>query len=385
MIYLDHAATTPLDARVLEVMLPFLTTRYGNASSVHSEGRRARVAVESARDSIAEQIGAEASEIVFTSSGTEADALAINGVLRDGGALLTSAAEHEAVLRPAEQLQSERRAVIVRPNGTGAVEAPTVEEILASRADIRLVSLMSANNEVGTITPLADIAQTCRRRSIPLHTDAVQSVGLLDINVDSLGVDMLTASAHKFYGPKGAGFLYVRGGLDLEPIVRGSQERGRRGGTENVAAIVGMARALELARLERDERIAHAMELRNNLLDALKNLADPGMVLITPEDSRLAVPQVVNVAFRPHEGQVIDGEMLILNMDMEGIAVSAGSACTSGALEPSHVLLAAGFDRATASATVRFSTGKDTTLDEIERAVETLARVVERMRRLALV
>jgi cysteine desulfurase len=385
MTYLDHAATSPLDPRVLDAMMPYLTARFGNPSSVHTEGRRARGAVEDARERIAALIGAETSEIIFTGSGTESDALAISGCLAAGGSLLTSAAEHEAVLRPAEYLAEQGRAVILSPEQTGAISTSAIEACLADHDDIRLVSLMMVNNEVGTMHDVPALSRICRQRGVLLHTDAVQAVGLVEVDVHTLGVDLLSASAHKFYGPKGAGFLFVRGGVDIQPLIRGSQERRRRGGTENVAAIVGMATALEIALEEREERFAHALSLRRRIFDQLDQTLAGEFVLTTPRDEASAAPHVVNVAFPPQDGTMIDGEMLILNMDMEGIAVSAGSACTSGALEPSHVLAAMGYDRATASAAVRFSTGKDTTEEEVVSAVQTLARVVERMRRLATV
>jgi cysteine desulfurase len=384
MIYLDHASTTSLDPRVLEAMYPYLTSTYGNASSVHAAGRRARGAIEEARETVASIIGAESSEIIFTSSGTEADALAIQGFMRCGGALLTSAVEHEAVLRPAERLHREGRAVILKPDDRGAVSPALVDEALSGRENVGLVSLMSANNEIGTLTDIPGVAAVCKQRGVTLHTDAVQTLGLHVFDVEALGVDMATGSAHKFYGPKGAGFLYVRGGTPIEPLIEGSQERKRRGGTENVAAIVGLAAALELAHREREARLSLASSLRTHLLSALAPLIREGAILVTPEEPSRAVPHVVNIAFPPIDGHPIDGEMLILNMDMEGVAVSAGSACTSGALEPSHVLLAAGYDRATSSAAVRFSTGTSTTAGEIDTAVQILTKVIERMRRLAL-
>jgi cysteine desulfurase len=383
MIYLDHAATTPLDPRVLEAMLPFLSESYGNPSSVHSIGRKARVAVEDARATVASLLGAEPSEIIFTSSGTEADALAVAGVLHTDGVLLTSAAEHEAILKPAKHLRESGRALILQPGTLGAVTEEQVSEALIGAPDVRLASFMYANNEVGTVTDLQAIARQCARHGVPLHTDAVQAMGLVDIDLTKLPVDLLSFSGHKINGPKGIGALFVRGGVELRPHVLGSQERGRRGGTENVAGIVGLARALEIAVEERQVRFDHARTLRRRLLEGLDTLIDLGGILASPEEESAALPHIINIAFRPIDGRPLDGEMLILNMDMEGVGVSAGSACTSGALEPSHVILAMGHDRHTASAALRISTGLQNSLEEIDRMLDVATGVVRRMRRLA--
>ena len=380
-VYLDHAATTPLDARVFEAMVPYLTEHYGNASSVHALGRKARFVVEECREEVAALLGAEAGEIVFTSGGTEADNLAIKGVLFGSGrGLVTSAAEHEAVLRAAETLEAQGQPVqFLTPQPTGAVALEAVDAALGE--GVGLVSLMHANNEVGTLTPLRDIAALCRQRSIPLHTDAVQTAGLFRLDVDDLGVDLLALSAHKFYGPKGVGALYVRGGVEVHPLVEGgAQERRRRGGTENVAGIVGLTRALSLAHAEAEVRLAHLTALRDQLVAAVQQALGDHVVFNTPLEGATA-PHIVNLSFPPYDGQALDGEMLLLNLDMAGVMVSAGSACTSGALEPSHVLLALGRDRATASAAVRFSLGKDTTEADVNYAVDQLAGIVRRMHR----
>lgn len=379
-VYLDHAATTPLDPVVLEAMLPFLREHFGNASSVHAAGRRARFAVEDCRERVAAHLGAEPGEIVFTSGGTEADNAALRGILtRPDQGLVTSAAEHEAVLRPAEALRRAGHPVVVlSPEKAGAVTAAQVEAALTD--ETALVSLLHANNEIGTFTPVEEIAACCRRRGVLLHVDAVQTAGLYPLKVDALGVDLLTLSAHKFYGPKGAGVLYVRGGVPFEPLVSGgSQERKRRGGTENVAAIVGLALALDRALAEAEARRAHLAQLRGRLLAALDAALGGAFVLNTPADG--AAPHVVNIAFPPGEGHALDGEMLLLNLDLEGVSVSAGSACTSGTVEPSHVLTALGLERATAAAAVRFSPGRSTTEEDIDYAVDALRRVVLRMRR----
>lgn len=381
-IYLDHAATTPIDPRVFEAMLPYLREHFGNASSVHGPGRRVRFAVEDSRERVAALLGAEPGEIVFTSGGTEADNLALKGVLSamPGKRLVTGATEHEAILRPAERLAASGVPVTILPPGPEGFV--TVEQLRGTLSpEVGLVSLMHANNETGALTPVPEVAALCRPHGILVHTDAVQTAGLLPVDVRALGVDLLSLSAHKFYGPKGAGVLYVRGGVDLVPIIEGgAQERRRRGGTENVAAVVGLARALELAQAEAEERIAHVTALRDRLVAGLREQLGDTFVFNTPLGGSAAAPHVVSIAFPPVDGEPLDGEMLLLNMDLEGVAVSAGSACTSGAVEPSHVLLAMGLARPTASAALRFSLGKDTTAEEVDEAVAALGRVVRRMR-----
>ena len=376
-VYLDYAATTPLDPDVLEAMRPYLTEHFGNASSVHAKGRQARVALDEARETVAGGIGVEPSEVVFTSGGTEADNLALRGVLRGtqgaerGARLVTSAAEHKAVLEPAEALAAEGVSVkTLAPGSDGAVCPEQVADALdegANRGEngsaddgsgdsTTLVSLMHTNNEVGTRTSLAEIADLCHERGALLHTDAVQAAGT-GLDVKALGVDLASLSGHKLYGPKGVGALYVRSGVELEPLVRGgSQERARRGGTENVAAVVGLA-----------ER------LRSAFGDALR--------LNTPLGEEASAPHVLSASFPSGDDEPpLDGEMLLLNLDVEGVRASAGSACTSGALEPSHVLQAMGLSRGTAAATVRFSFGKDTTAADIDHAADALETVVGRMR-----
>ncbi|MEZ4700269.1 MAG: cysteine desulfurase family protein [Rhodothermales bacterium] len=378
--YLDNAATTPLDPAVLEAMMPFLRESYGNASSVHALGRRARFAVEESRETVAGLLGAEPSEIVFTSGATEANNLAIKGALgrREGG-LLTALTEHEAVLTPARTLRDAGRAVrFIEPSNGGGVALDAVANALAG--DIALVSLMHVNNETGVVNPIAEIAASCRARGILVHTDAVQSAGHFAPRVADLGVDMMSVSAHKFYGPKGVGCLYVRGGTELSGLVEGgSQERRRRGGTENVAAIVGLARAMQRAYAGHVEQGQRLTGLRNRLLEGLEARLAGAFIVNTPLGH--AAPHILNIAFRPHEGKPIDGEMLLLNMDMAGIAVSSGSACTSGAIEPSHVLLAMGVPRETAAASVRFSLGRATTEASIDHTVAMLKQIIDRMRR----
>jgi cysteine desulfurase len=387
-VYMDHAATTPLDERVFDAMVPYLKEHFGNASSVHARGRKVRFAVEESRERVAALLGAEPGEVVFTSGGTEADNLAIKGTLRHHayqakgkGHLITSAAEHEAVLRPAEALRDVGWPVtILQPAAHGAVTAQQVAQAL--RPDTALVSLMHANNETGVMSPVQDVAALCRDRDVAFHCDAVQTAGLLALDVNQLGIDLLSLSGHKFYGPKGVGVLYVRGGVDLEPLVEGgSQERERRGGTENVAAIVGCAEALALAVEEAESRVETLRRLQRRLIDGIQDRLGDTVRLNTPIDDAPMAPHVVNIAFPPLDGQAMDGEMLLLNLDMAGVQASAGSACTSGALEPSHVLDAMGLPRQTASAAVRFSMGKDTSESDVDYALDSLETVVQRMRR----
>jgi len=382
-VYLDHAATTPLDPHVFEAMVPYLKEFYGNASSLHAMGRRARFAVEESRETVADLLGAEPAEIVFTSGGTESNNTAIKGGAKNsGGAVLTSSAEHEAVLRPAERMREDgRRLVLVEPGHSGAPEPSAIAKRLDDD-EIGFVSLMHGNNELGTLTDIASIASLCRERGVMFHTDAVQTAGYGLLRVDEMDVDLASLSAHKMYGPKGVGALYVRGGVKVEPLLEGgAQERRRRGGTENVAAVVGMARALTLSIESARGRREHAAAMRDRLHRGLVDLMGSRMVVNTPIKEAPIMPHVLNVAFPPFNGEPLDGEMLLLNLDVEGVLASAGSACTSGALEPSHVLTAIGLDPAAASAGVRFSVGKDTSEDDVDYAVDVVDRVIRRMAR----
>lgn len=390
-LYLDHAATTPLAPEVLEAMMPFLSGHFGNPSSLHAEGRAARVAVETARERIAAHLGAGPSEILFTSGGTEADNLALRGV-RPEGLLVTSEAEHEAVLRTARALKKSGRPVrFLTPDRAGSVSSELLEAALEEAgpeaARGALVALMHANNEIGTLTDIPAIAEVARRHGALLHCDAVQTAGLFRLDVGALGVDTLAVSGHKLYGPKGVGLLYVRGGVDLAPgVTGGAQERGRRGGTENVAGAVGLAEAFDLAAADdtRAERLAALRDrLHGGLTAALDEAGAGPFVVTTPlgeEAEAEAAPHLLHLAFPPKDGRPLDGEMLLLGLDLAGVAASAGSACTSGALTPSHVLLALGLDRATASAALRFSLGRGTTEADIDEAIARVAPVVARMR-----
>jgi cysteine desulfurase len=377
-VYLDHAATTPLDPRVLEAMLPYLREEYGNASSPHGPGRRARFAVEDARERIATHLGAGPSEIVFTSGGTEANNLALWALSRRGaGCIATSATEHESVLEPLKAIREQGTPVeVLAPAENGSMSTERLDDIAKP---LSALSVMHTNNETGAISPLADVVAFCRREGVLLHSDCVQALGWADLRVDALGLDLMTLSAHKIYGPKGVGVLFVRGGaIELSPFVRGgSQEQRRRGGTENVSGIVGMAKAMDLCAAENDERTDHLRALKRRLLNNLEAISAGNFIVNTPA---AAAPHILNVSFPPTDGISLDGEMLLLNLDVAGVHASSGSACTSGAIEPSHVLLAMGVPAETADATVRFSFGAGNTLDDMDYVADSLTQILERMR-----
>lgn len=382
-IYLDHAASTPLDEAVLEAMMPYLTEHHGNPSSVHRWGRQARVAVEEARERVARCIGAEPSEVVFTSGATEANNWVLRKRMADAGAgahFITSTVEHEAVLEPASDLErAGYRVTRLQPDRYGGIAPEQVEAALTD--DTALVSLMHVNNETGVRTDIGAIAEICRAHGVALHSDTVQSMGLLQNDMRELGVDYATISAHKLYGPKGVGALYVRGGSALPPLIEGgSQERDQRGGTENVAGMVGLSVALERAYERAPEEAPRLRTLQSDLMQRIEDTLGDAVVCNTPPGPDHRAPHIVNVAVPPQNGEGLDGEMLILNLDMKGILASAGSACTSGTLTPSHVLSGIGLDNATAAAAVRFSLGRDTTSDHLTRAVEVLHDTISRMR-----
>jgi cysteine desulfurase len=370
-IYLDHAATTPLHPAVLEAMLPHLTEHYGNPSSIHARGRRARQALDEARETIAAAIGASPREIVLTAGGSEADNLAIKGVAWAASArgrhIVTSAVEHHAVLHTCQVLERSGFEVTYLPvDRYGRVDPDEVVAAITDRTS--LVSVMYANNEVGSVEPIAEIAALCRGRGVRFHSDAVQAAGHLPLDVDALGVDLMSLSAHKIYGPKGVGALYVRRGQALLPQVQGgSQERQRRAGTENVAGAVGFARALQLVA----EAEANVAELRDALVRGMTAL--PGVALTGHPTERL--PN--NASFLV---EAVNGGDLVAALDLEGIEVSTGSACTSGSTEPSHVLLAMGLEPREAAGSLRMTVGAGTTADEVRRTVEVAASVIERLR-----
>jgi cysteine desulfurase len=377
-IYLDYAATTPTDPRVVEAMLPYFSDRFSNASSLYAAARVARQALDAARATVANAIGARPSEVIVTSGGTESDNAAIKGVVwaarERGNHLITTTIEHHAVLHTAQWLARFGIETTMVPVGAdGSVDPAAIEA--AIRPTTVLISVMHANNEVGTIQPLAEIGAIARRHHIPFHTDAVQTVAHLPLDVQALNVDLLSLSAHKFYGPKGVGALYVRRGTPWLPQMQGGgQERNRRAGTENAPGVVGMATALSLALAEQHEEMRRLAHLRDRCISGILDTV-PGSRLNGHATQRL--PNNVNVAF---EG--IDGESLVLSLDRQGIAASTGSACTAGSIDPSHVLLALGLPGPLAAAAIRFSLGRFTTDEHIDRVLSVLPTTVARLRSL---
>ena len=378
-VYLDHAATTPLDGRVLEAMLPYLTDHFGNPSSIYAAGREAAAAVRTAREQVAAVLSCAPEEIHFTSGGTEADNAAIRGIAlaqrnrRGHGHIVTSAIEHHAVLHTVEWMEKRLgfEATYLPVDEHGLVHP--VDLAAAIQENTALVSLMYANNEVGTIEPIAELAEIARARSVPFHTDAVQAGGLLGLDVDELKVDALSLSAHKFYGPKGVGVLYLRRGTPfLATQTGGAQERNRRAGTENVAGIVGLATALTLAQQERQAEVARLTALRDRLIQGVLS-SIPESRLTGHPTRRLA--NSASFVFR-----YIEGESILLSLDMEDIAASSGSACTSGALEPSGVLLAMGLPHELAHGSLRLTLGHSTTEEQVDRVLAVLPGIVQRLR-----
>lgn len=380
MIYLDNAATTPLDPEVLELMLPYLRDVYGNPSSVHAEGRRARAAVERARMQVAALAGAHASEVIFTSGGTEADNFAFHIAAAHDirrTLWLVGAGEHHAVLAPAARRVVMSDTVLHLPvDSNGCVAIDTVRA--AMHADVAMLSLMHVNNETGAVHDIAGMSRIAHEAGALFHTDAVQSAGKLHIDMQAMELDMLSLSAHKMHGPKGIGALLVRRGIEVEPLlVGGAQERGRRGGTESVAQIVGFGAAAEKALRARDERRERWLLLRGSFLDLVRG-EHPAVVV--NGDGTEVQPGILSISF-PFDYFGVDGEALLMRMDLDGIALSSGSACTAGSVEPSHVMRAIGHDDATARATLRVSFGAQTTEQEVLEAARTLVRHVAAMRR----
>ena len=379
-IYLDHTATTPLDPRVFEAMRPYFSETFGNASSIHSFGREAKAALEKARATIATAVGAQSGELFFTSGGTESDNFAIRGVAHAGrkkgkNHIITSVVEHHAVLEPCEALTEEGWDVtLLTVDSTALVTAAQVREAITDRTC--LVSIMHANNEVGTVYPLKEIAAIAHERGVLVHTDAVQTLGKVPVDVNELGVDLMTLSAHKLYGPKGIGALYIRRGTDIEPLLYGGgQERGKRPGTENVPLAVGFAKAVELALADREVEMKRLAALRDNLQSKICNRFPAAIVNGHPTER---LPNILNISFDSRKIQ-LEGEMLVMNMDLEGIAVTSGSACTSGSMQPSHVLLAMGRDANTAKATLRFAFGRSNTEADVEEVMARLSDAIEKM------
>ncbi len=385
-IYLDHAATTPLHPAVLEAMLPYLTEHYGNPSSIYQLGQDARAALDRARATVARVLGCQPGEILFTSGATESDNHALSGVawhhrLQNPTApaphIITSAIEHHAVLHTADWLERQGFAITRLPADTdGFVDPDDVAR--AIRPETRLISIMYANNETGAIQPIAAIGRIARDHTIAFHTDAVQAAGVLPLNVDELNIDLLSLSAHKFYGPKGVGLLYVRRGAAIAYQQHGGgQESGRRGGTENVAGIVGLGAALERAESARSQYNRHCAALRDRLFTGLTG-AIPELDLNGTADWSRRLPNNLNLAIRG-----VQGETALLSLDMQGVAASAGSACTTGNSQPSHVLQALGHGDERCRASLRLTLGWSNTEDQIDETIDILADTVARIRELA--
>ncbi len=382
-IYFDHAATTPTDPRVVSAMLPYLTSAWGNPSSIYAEARAARKGLDDARRTVAGVLRCKPNEVVFTSGGTEADNLALRGAATAargrGDHIITTAIEHHAVLHACDALAKEGFRVTYLPvDGEGFVDLDALRAALDDRTV--LVSIMYANNEAGTVEPVAEVARIVKAYGphIAVHTDAVQAAGALDLDVDALGVDLLSIAAHKLYGPKGVGALYVRQRTPLAPqAVGGSQERNRRAGTENVAGAVGLATALRLASDERSARTAHVAALRDRLLDELPRRV-PGTIVTGPRDGAQRLPNSASFAF-----EYVEGEAVLLQLDLLGIAASSGSACTTASLEPSHVLVAMGVPERYLRGSLRLTLGHENTMADVEYLLDVLPPAVAKIRALA--
>ena len=386
LIYMDHAATTPMDSVVLSAMLPYFSDIFATPSSIYALAQESRKVVDDSRQKIASLLGARRSEIMFTSGGTESDNAALRGVASalqsTGKHIITSQIEHHAVLHTCYQLEQLGYEISYLPVDQNGIINPT-SVINAIREDTILVSIMMANNEIGTIQPIEQICclvkDEAKRRgtNIIFHTDAVQAAGFLDFNVKKLGVDLLSLSAHKFYGPKGVGALYIRRGTPFETqLSGGGQERGRRSGTENVAAIVGMAKALEISIENREQTNLHCIKLRDKLIkDVMSNIKEVNL----NGDDTLRLPNNVNFSFSG-----VEGEPLLLGLDFAGICVSSGSACSSGSLEPSHVLTSLGLTDEQAQGSLRITLGRENTVEEVEKIVEVLVGLVAKLRNMPI-
>ena len=378
-IYLDHAATTYTSKEVLNEMLPFFTEHYGNPSSVHQFGREVKKSIDIARDRVAKAIGALPEEIYFTAGGSEADNLAIKGVAyankNKGNHIITTKIEHPAVIETCEQLQKEGFEVtFLDVDHYGLVNPEDVRN--AIKDNTILISVMYANNEIGTIQPISEIAKIANEKKIYFHTDAVQAIGSIRINVQEQKIDMLSMAGHKFYGPKGVGALYVRKGVKLVSIIHGgSQERKRRAGTENVPGIIGMGKAIELAYQKFDENNARITMLRDKLINEIMAKVPHTRLNGHPENR---LPNNTSFCF-----EFIEGESLLLNLDLKGIAGSSGSACSSGSLEPSHVLLAIGLSHEIAHGSLRLSLGEVNTVEDIDYVLQVLPEIVDRLRQMS--
>lgn len=375
-IYADNAATTKVAPEVVDAMLPYFTETYGNPSSIYNEGRTARVAVEKAREQVANAIGANPKEIYFTGSGSEADNWALRSTARalskKGNHIITSAVEHHAVLHTCQDLEKQGFEVTYLPVDKYGMVSP--DDVKAAIKDTTImISIMFANNEIGTIMPIAEIGKIAKKAGVVFHTDAVQAVGNVEIDVKAMNIDMLSLTAHKFHGPKGCGALYVRQGVKLMSFITGgAQERMRRAGTENVPGIVGLGKAIELATANIKEKQEKLIALRDRYIKKVLETVPYSRLNGHPTE-RLAGN--ANISF-----EYIEGEGLLLSLDMKGIAASSGSACTSGSLDPSHVLLAIGLKHEQAHGSLRTSFGEDTTVEDIDYMVDAIAEIVARLR-----
>ena len=378
-IYLDNAATTPVSKQVLEKMLPYFSDVYGNASSIYDTGRTSRKAIEEARRMVAEALNAKPNEIYFTGGGSESDNWAIKGAAfanqSKGSHIITTQVEHHAVLHACEYLEKHGFEVTYLPvDAEGMVSAEQVEKAITPKTI--LITIMAANNEIGTLMPIKEIGDVAKKHKVLFHTDAVQAIGAVHVDVVEWQVDMLSLSAHKFHGPKGMGVLYIRNGVKLDNLVHGgAQERGRRAGTENLAGIVGLGEAIRLATEDIDNHITKLEKLRDKLIKGI--LASIPDVRLNGHPTK-RLPGNVNVSIR-----YIEGEAMLLRLDMNGIAASSGSACTSGSLDPSHVLLAIGLPHEIAHGSLRFSLSSETTEAEIDEVLEKLPQIVRTLREMS--
>ncbi|MCD6575271.1 cysteine desulfurase NifS [Candidatus Aerophobetes bacterium] len=375
-IYLDYAATTPCHPEVIEEMLPFFNQIYGNPSSVYQLAQKAKGAIEEAREKVARLLNAEPEEIIFTGGGTEADNMAIKGVAfankKRGNHIITSRIEHHAVINTCKWLEKQGlKVTYISVDKFGVIDLDELRKSLTDKTI--LISIMHANNEVGTIEPIQEIAKIARERGIYFHTDAVQTAGKVPIDVKESGIDMLSLSGHKLYGPKGIGALYVRKGVKISPLIHGGHhERNRRAGTENVPGIVGLGKACEIASKEMANEEKRLRELRDKLYKGLNERIDD--IILNGHPHR-RLPGILNICVK-----YVEGESMLINLDLEGICVSSGSACTSGSLEPSHVLLAMGVPAEVAHGSLRFSLGRNTTQKDIDRVISVLPSIVEKLR-----
>jgi cysteine desulfurase len=376
VIYLDHAATTPARPEVVEAMLPYFHDRFGNPSSIYRIARESRKVVESARESVARALGAEPGEIYFTSGGTESDNWAIKGVAfanrKRGDHIITSAIEHHAVLYPTRYLAKQGFSVTFLPvDATGLADPGMLEDAITEKTT--LISIMTANNEIGTIEPVREIGKIAREHGIPFHTDAVQAVGHIPLSVKDDNIDLLSLSAHKFNGPKGVGVLYIRKGTRIDPLLHGgAQERNRRAGTENLAGIVGLATALDFAVQSLPREMERQKRFRDRLINGLLSSVPHSQLNGHPVQR---LPGNVNISF-----EYVEGESILLSLDAYGICASTGSACTSGSLEPSHVLLAIGLPHEVAHGSLRLTLGEENTDGEIDTVLETVPGIIGKLR-----